>query len=237
MQKHFKAAIDQYSALIELDSQHLESYLTLRSDRFRDIGKLIESAADLDKALSVNPSAGDYFKRARLYELEGNFKKAIEYLSLALDKDTKYSGAFSARGKCFARINKMNNAIADLTHAISLEKDERYTKPDNYVDRGFIYLTNDRLEEAKADFEKAIELKKKRRDLNVTLDENIDVYYGRAILNFRTQKYDDALDDYLLWCKFQNWYSPSLVITGTIVLLISVWIAISIIRRKKLKAV
>ncbi|KAL9642100.1 hypothetical protein ABK040_007106 [Willaertia magna] len=97
-----------------------------------------------------------YFSLGRFYQLsERSIEKAIEYYTISLGLDNKFSICLNNRGICFQSVNQMDSAFKDFSSCIEYETN--YAKA--YMNRSKIYQThyND-VDSALKDLNKAIEL-------------------------------------------------------------------------------
>jgi Flp pilus assembly protein TadD len=97
----------------------------------------------------VNP-----FEQAELLFDQGDFKKSIQYYSLAIEKDPRNAHFISQRGVAFFRIGRNDEALYDLDLALNIEPDNPY----RYSSRAFVLSNINRIDEAIIDYEKAVEL-------------------------------------------------------------------------------
>ena len=80
-------------------------------------------SAITNKILS-NPnlvSAENWFDRGTGQRNIGNYEKAIEYFTKAIEKDNDYSGAYYERGDCYDLIGNFDAAIKDFDKAIEFD--------------------------------------------------------------------------------------------------------------------
>ncbi len=61
-------------------------------------------------------------KKADVFYNKGNYSKAIEFYTKAINKDPKYIDAYFKRGQCYFNTNEHNNTILDFTKAFELDK-------------------------------------------------------------------------------------------------------------------
>lgn len=94
------------------------------------------------------------FEHAEFLFDQGNFKKSIQFYSLAIEKDPNNAHIISQRGVAFFRIGRNDEALYDLNLALKLEPDNPY----RYSSRAFILSNINRIDEAISDYEKAVKL-------------------------------------------------------------------------------
>ena len=104
--------------------------------------------------------------------------------------------AYKARAKLYAKMNKYNEAIADLTECINISNDDSL-KAKAYTQRGNFYnWTLKMSEKANADYSMAIDLYTKVISKNNAPEKIVSYYSKRANLYEILQQYDKALADY-----------------------------------------
>jgi tetratricopeptide (TPR) repeat protein len=94
------------------------------------------------------------FEEAERYFDQGDFKKSIQYYSLAIEKDPGNAHFISKRGVAFFRIGRNDEAIYDLDMALKMEPDNPY----RYSSRAFVLSNLNRIDEAVKDYEMAVKL-------------------------------------------------------------------------------
>ncbi len=104
---------DEYplSETSQLALLQLQNGLELRNEAVASIKKKILSDPDID-------SAANWYDRGSGQRDIGNYDKAIDYFSKAIEKDSDYSAAYFERGYCYDKIGNLDLAISDLTNAI-----------------------------------------------------------------------------------------------------------------------
>ncbi len=85
---------------------------------------------------------------------QGLYAEAVEAHGAAIEADPRLSAAFENRALAYAKLNRLNEALADLAAAISLQP----TEPGAYLGRGILMLNHGAPERALPDFAMAIEL-------------------------------------------------------------------------------
>jgi len=109
-------------------------------------------------------SEGDYLDLAEQAQQDNHYKKAIKYISKAIELDTSNALFYAIRGRMIAGLTEDNkqleyidnqsfiNALADLNKAIDLEP----YNPDFYQSRGILYLNFRKYKEAFLDFDQQL---------------------------------------------------------------------------------
>src|SRR5687768_4606988 len=106
--------------------------------------------------LFTNCGGDDYYNLGTYHAKQGDYKKAIEYFSKAIEKNPKDSEAYYSRAYSQQTIGgNENQVIADYTSSL------KYNPNDNeaYMNRGVVKMAIGRTLEAIEDYEKSIELK------------------------------------------------------------------------------
>jgi protein O-mannosyl-transferase len=95
-----------------------------------------------------------YNNRAIAFMESGQFDRALEDYTTAIDLDSASPGAYNNRGVAYQEIGQFDRAIKDHTKAITLKPDS----PDSYKNRGLAFKEIGQLDRAMGDFNKAIAL-------------------------------------------------------------------------------
>ncbi len=156
-----------------------------------------------------------YVSRAQIYNMLGQYGKAVEDCSKALSLTQKDSSAYLVRGQAYQSKRRIQEAIADLTHAINLKPaKEPYMA---YSARAYAYKSLGQFQHALDDFTKAIAVYQTNPP-----SKSDELTYLNGLLmvagafNARAQVYDElkqvqkAIDDYtkcIAYCEIIN--SPS----------------------------
>ena len=159
--------------------------------------------------------AEDYFSRGNTYHNKGNFDRAIDEYTKALELKLDYTEAYYNRGNAYHRKGNFDRAIDEYTKALELKLD--YANA--YNNRGNAYYNKGDYEKAIVDFNRAIELRPDDaktyfgrgdayadndefdnaiQDYNAALELNPDfglVYYKRGVMWLRLRQWDDARAD------------------------------------------
>ena len=117
-----------------------------------------------------------------LHTKQGNYVRAIQYLTKSLESRSRYPEAYNNRGSAYYKKGDYDRAIRDFDQAIKLR--HRYSSA--YSNRGAAYS-------ARGDFELAI------RDLDQAIEFNPSYargYYNRGNAYFGKGKYDRAIGDF-----------------------------------------
>jgi tetratricopeptide (TPR) repeat protein len=141
----------------------------------------------LERAIKSNPkNVGAYWTLGTVYQAEGNYEKALEILTIAINLDSAYNLGFPYRDRANCKNNLRNDtgAVNDMNEAIKLNPDERYF----YVDRGDFLFNLDKFDLALNDYTKALSI----------FDKHTPARLGRAKTYIELKRYKEAFDDYTL---------------------------------------
>lgn len=159
-----------------------------------------EDVANIRNKILANPSldsAENWYDRGSGQRDIGNFDKAIEYFSKAIEKDSDYSAAYFERGYCYDRIGDLDFAISDFTKAIDYNN-----KWEIVSNLGLGYYSRARTYHAiKTDDEDRRKelLNFSLSDWNKTLEikpNQPEGYYGRGLVYFDLEDFASALNDF-----------------------------------------
>ena len=90
-----------------------------RASALRALGENARALADLDKAIELAPDSGRYSARGDFYRVIGEYQRGIDDLSRARELDEeewKYSLDPIMRADCYARLGRLDEALADCAH-------------------------------------------------------------------------------------------------------------------------
>ena len=130
----------------------------------------------------------NYFDLGKQEMKNQNLEKAVEYLSIAIDKNQNKSEAFFARGLCNNLLKKFDNSTDDFTSAEKLG----FIDVKLYTLRGFAYNQINKNELALKDVSKAIEMNPEFYPKN---------YYNKASLEIKLNRNEEALNDFNEYIK------------------------------------
>ena len=123
-----------------------------------------------------------FMTRATFLFKNGQFEKAIDDYSRAIESNPAYSEAYHGRGQALKEVGKTLQAIADYSKAIAL-------RPSYYIaynSRGIALQELGRFTEAIEDYTRAIALK----------PDDYRIYNNRAVAFSATGRLDKAFEDY-----------------------------------------
>lgn len=119
---------------------------------FRQLGMHEAAIIELDKAIDKEPGWSYYCERGICYRLTGNFEKAIEDFTAAIEDDPRFAFPYYSRGWCYELTGRNEKALEDYNLGIDIDTDYPYI----YLERGLVLKKMGRFDEARADFETAV---------------------------------------------------------------------------------
>lgn len=156
------ARID-YSLVLDIQPDNTEA-LRMRAYIYAETGDYKSARADYDHLLRLQPA--DFNGRlglAMLCQKEGKLKDALAILDGMVDEKSEgtsmqtapaHAVVYVARAGIQQELGNLPMALMDLEEAIRLDP----SRPEAYLMRGQIQLSRGKKKEARADFEKALEL-------------------------------------------------------------------------------
>jgi tetratricopeptide (TPR) repeat protein len=185
--------VDNMSALEIYDANAdivLISAYERRADAWHEKEEDDKALADLSESIYLSLREGigglrPYLNRANIYTDKGEYKKAIEDITIGLrfsfPPDLIHS-AFMSRGALFNEIGNFDKSIRDFSEAIRIKPDYAET----YSRRGEVYYKKHQCKKALAGFDKAI-----------YYDPNDEfAFFNRGQLFQHKKEYGKALADY-----------------------------------------
>jgi len=150
-----ETAITVYSKAIELDPLVEENWRERGWSNYA-LGNYEAAIEDFEKTIELNPEdASPYWGKASSYRSMGKSGEALQFLTSAIESFPGKPGLYNARGWVyFEDFEEYELAISDLSTAIELHPEGPY----NYYFRGYIFQHAGRVDEARVDFEKVMEL-------------------------------------------------------------------------------
>jgi tetratricopeptide (TPR) repeat protein len=222
-----KQSIEDFDACIQLDPNFVPAYNN-RSFAYAKSDRRQDALADLDKALELDPNvAGTYDNRGSMLLAAQEPQKALADFTRAIQLDPANPNYYAHRRVTLTKLEKFAEAQADaikIEHLVQLSalneavfRDRKSAQP--YIDRGIYFLGENQIENALANFTKALELKPKNAnaltqrsrawlrhgDLEkavndataaLAIDPREETYGVRGDAYRKLKEYDKALADY-----------------------------------------
>ena len=123
-----------------------------KAEYFRHLGMPESAILELDQVLAEGGDWNAYCERGICYRLMGDFEKAIEDFTSAIEEDPRYAYPYYARGWCYELLGKDNLALEEYNLGIDIDSDYPYI----FLERGLILKKMGRNNEALSDFETVI---------------------------------------------------------------------------------
>lgn len=198
---------------LEKEMGSTRDILSMKARHYRNLGMPQMAVLELDKVIEEEGDWRSYCDRGSSYRLCGNFEKAIEDFTAAIEEDPRYAFPYYCRGWCKELSGHETEALEDYNLGIDIDKDYPYL----FLQRGLLLMKMGQTEQAKSDLETAIAkdtIPSKgnathyalqalgRNDealdwMNKTLEAIPDdegIRYDQACLYARMGRTDDALD-------------------------------------------
>lgn len=115
------------------------------------------------------------------YAKKGNFKKAFELFTEAIEANPQYAPAYSNRGQVYREQGQNELAVRDFTQSLELKADDPYI----LHTRATVYMDMNLFEKAASDYSAVI-----KKDPSFP-----DIYFDRSYSYIRQQKYQEAKAD------------------------------------------
>ena len=161
-----KKAIEDFNACIELDPTFVPAYNN-RSFALAKSDRRQEALADLDKALELDPKApGTYDNRGALLLDAQEYEKALADFTRAIQLDAYNGNYYVHRRIALTNLKRFAQAQADTVRIDRLGQLSRLNQavfrdrenPKAYIDRGNYFLDDNELDNALANFNRALEI-------------------------------------------------------------------------------
>ena len=160
-----EAAIEDYSAVIELDSTSAVAFFN-RGNVHDQQGDYDRAIADYTEAIKLDASDPDVFNnRGQAYDNKGEYDLAIADYSESIRLNRDNPRAFFNRGLAHANKGDYQRAIDNFSQAIKLEPRDA----DAYVSRGAMHEELGNETAARADYNKALEIAPEHEDAKEAL--------------------------------------------------------------------
>lgn len=164
-----ETAVERFTEGLAIDDHFRQRYVTMYAQRafaLQKLGRLKEAIADYTKAIELGEpppnQAQYYFHRAMCWanlpaegdERRANVEHAIADHGRSIELYPDHPGPYHLRAKLLVNeLEKFAEALPDVERALSMR-----VVPDLHSIRGFALFNLGRVAEARADFEKVVEL-------------------------------------------------------------------------------
>ncbi len=167
-----KLAIEDFNTCLQLDPKFVAAYNN-RSFALAKADRRQEALADLDKAIELDPTSASAFdNRGSMLLAAQETQRAVADFTRAIQIDSANPTYFAHRRVALTKLERFAEAQADSTkieHLVQLSalneavfRDRGSAQP--YIDRGNYFLGEGQLDNALANFNKALELSPKSCD-------------------------------------------------------------------------
>lgn len=129
-----------------------ERIYSRKAECYRHLGMHEAAIAELNQAMKDEVNWNDLCERGICYRLLGNFDKAIEDFTAAIEEDPRYAFPYYSRGWCYELTGRYDLALEDYNLGIDIDPDYPYI----FLERGLVLKKMGRLDEASSDFETAV---------------------------------------------------------------------------------
>lgn len=123
-----------------------------KAECYRHLGMHEAAITELDLAMKDGVNWNDLCEQGICYRLTGNFEKAIEDFTAAIEEDPRYAFPYYSRGWCYELTGRNDLALEDYNLGIDIDPDYPYI----FLERGLVLKKMGRIDEARVDFETAV---------------------------------------------------------------------------------
>lgn len=144
--------------ILNTEDQYPMLLLQMEISSKKNTKKLVnakEAVALYTKILKIQKKPHLYFYRALNYSIIKDNTNAIADYTSAIKLNKKHSSAYSNRGMCLFELGEYTKAAKDFTASLNIGSDYM-----TYLSRAEAYFHLNKFDEAQADFQEAIKLKK-----------------------------------------------------------------------------
>jgi len=167
-----KQAIEDFNVCLNLDPSFLAAYVN-RSFAYSKLDRRKDALADLDKAIELDPKAvGAYDARGALRLDAQEYEKAVADFTRAIEIDATNPNYFVHRRVALTQLKRYDEAQADsikIEHLMQLSSLNQAvfrdrSSPQPYIARGKYFVRENQLDNALANFNRALELNPRSSD-------------------------------------------------------------------------
>lgn len=139
---------------IQLDANYAPAWFNRGAARAQ-LGDVIAAAGDFNNAVRLDPAhAGAHRNRGHVSILRGEYRKAIDAFTVAIEQGGPDSRTLCDRGSCYLQIRDWARGLKDLNDATAI--DPGFAKP--FRRRGGALFEQRRYQEALQNFNRSVEL-------------------------------------------------------------------------------
>lgn len=179
---NFPNALADFEKALSIDSRDTDIYFHL-AEAYTESGNFDKAAESFTKLISLKPNdTALYYKRAFIYLRQKKNDLALNDLAKVIEIDPMKEGANGIRGEILLDNKNYDEAIIAFTKEIGLRNNKQAYY---YLQRGKVYRSLKKNDEALADFSKVIEL-----------DPKFDIAYEeRGSIFLEMKNYDKSIED------------------------------------------
>jgi tetratricopeptide (TPR) repeat protein len=164
-----KQAIEDFNICLNLDPNFLAAYVN-RAFAYAKLDRRKEAIADLDKAVQLDPkAAGAFDARGAVWIEAQEHEKAVADFTRAIAIDPSNASYYVHRRVALTSLKRYDEAQADaikIDHLMQLSALNQAvfrdrSSPQPYIDRGNYFLRENQIDNALANFNRALELNAK----------------------------------------------------------------------------
>lgn len=135
----YKAAIDDFHTIIDENLYNYHGIYGSLAECYYGLGKYQEALTEINQAMSMTTDNGTYYiVRARIRRAMGDYERALESASTALDKLPTSPAAMVEKGLCLESLGQYDDASGLFGEAIMDEPDNSL----NYLLRAWVLVNN-----------------------------------------------------------------------------------------------
>lgn len=150
-QEHMEANVKKADQLLAAHPGKADIF-AFRGESYKKLGKLDEALSDFSRAIQLDKRKDIYFnERATIYALKRRYPEAIKDMNEAIKLSPHNAAYFSYKGLLCSAGGEEAEAIQCLSQSIKIHPNER-----EYCLRATVYMTLNRMIEAKADLTQAL---------------------------------------------------------------------------------
>jgi tetratricopeptide (TPR) repeat protein len=167
--KNYQAAIADFNQTIKLDPSFAGAYSN-RGLAYTYLKEYQAAIADFNQTIKLNPDYADaYFNRGLTYVKLKNYPAAIADFNQTIKLDPSFAGAYNGRGIIYSKLKDYQAAIADYNQALKLDPGNIPVGYMAYTNIGLAQYEIGAIEEAKTQFQQAINLDNKLPEAQLAL--------------------------------------------------------------------
>ena len=180
-QGEFDKAIGDASEILNRDDRNAEAY-NVRALSKMSLNNFVGGQADIESAIRIDPNSNFYRNSALLNQLNGNYKKSMTDINIALTKDSTNSENLALKAILyFKNFNDLDNAMKYSIKSIACSNESFYA----FETMGEVHLARKQHVKAIESFSNAIRIDSTKTRL----------YNSRAICYRELNMYKEAIND------------------------------------------